>query len=250
MEAYRRHLAAPRPSPPELAADRETTRRIIREAKEAHRGFITEEAAAAVAKAYGIRTPGGGLVPDLASARRMASQLTYPLVMKIASPDILHKRDIDGIRLGIGDEQQLTVAYEDIMENVQRRMPDAQVWGVELQEMITGGVETIVGVNRDPTFGPLLLFGLGGVYVEVLKDVVFRLCPVDPAEARAMISEIRGFAMLRGARGGKPADIDAIIDALVRVSRLATDFPEVLGPGFRSGAGPATGAPSSPGAPW
>jgi acyl-CoA synthetase (NDP forming) len=106
-------------------------------------------------------------------------------------------------------------------------MPDADVWGVTVQQMVPAGREIIVGIDRDPQFGPLLMFGLGGVYVEVLHDVVFRLCPVSPEEAREMISEIRAFGLLRGARGQAPADIEAIVDVLVRVSALAVDFPDI-----------------------
>jgi acetyltransferase len=228
MQRYRMHRARPKPKPTELAVDEKAAAAVIEPAVAAGRAFVTEAAAAKVAAAYGIATPRGGLAPNLASAKLMADDLGYPLVMKIASPDILHKSDVGGIRLGIEDAGQLVDAYEDIMASVRNRMPDAQVWGVELQQMITGGTEVIVGINRDPTFGPLLLFGLGGIYVEILKDVSFRLCPVTSDEAREMISEIRSVGLLRGARGRAPADIEAIADVLVRVSRLAVDFPEIL----------------------
>jgi acetyl coenzyme A synthetase (ADP forming)-like protein len=228
MHAYRDHLTRTIPLELELSVDAAAVRPMIEAGVAARHGFITGEDATAIARAYGIASPRGVLARDLASARALTAEIGYPLVMKIASPDILHKSDIGGIRLGLADEAQLTDAYEDIMAGVRNRMPEAQVWGVELQEMVPAGTEVIVGVNRDPTFGPLLMFGLGGVYVEVLKDVTFRLCPVSAEEARAMISEIRSFALLRGARGGTAADIDAIVDVLTRVSRLAMDFPEIL----------------------
>jgi acetate---CoA ligase (ADP-forming) len=228
MQTYRAHLARPVVECPRLDVDAKAASAVIQTARAAHREFVTEEAAAEVARAYGIPTPRGGVASSLAAAKKLAGELGYPLVMKIASPDILHKSDIGGIRLGISDDSALVDAYEDILANARNRMPDAQVWGVELQEMASEGVEVIVGVNRDPTFGPLLLFGLGGIYVEVLKDVALRLCPVSEAEAREMIGEIRSAALLRGARGRPAADIDAVIDVLVRTSRLAVDLPEIL----------------------
>jgi acyl-CoA synthetase (NDP forming) len=158
----------------------------------------------------------------------MAAEIGYPVAVKIASPDILHKSDIGGIVLNIEGEADLKAAYERVTNAAQERLPEAELWGVTVQAMTPKGREVIVGVNRDPQFGPLLMFGLGGVYVEVMKDVTFRLCPVSEKEARAMVGEIRAFGLLRGARGQAPADIDAIVDVLVRTSALAVDFPDIL----------------------
>jgi acyl-CoA synthetase (NDP forming) len=119
-------------------------------------------------------------------------------------------------------------AYAELVDSARGRMPDAVIWGVTVQQMIPAGREVIVGINRDPTFGPLVMFGLGGIYVEVMKDVTFRMCPVSPEEARAMISEVKAFGLLRGARGEKAADIDAIVDTIVKVSALASDFEDIL----------------------
>jgi acetate---CoA ligase (ADP-forming) len=228
LQHYRGSRGRPLPVAPQLEVDRVTARAIVGTAQADGRTFVTEQDAAAVAAAYGIPVPKGGLARDLAAVRRMGAEIGFPLAMKVASPDILHKSDIGGIRLGIEDEAALVGAYEDLIAGVHRRMPDAQLWGVELQEMIGGGVEVIVGVNRDPTFGPLLLFGLGGVFVEALRDVVVRLCPVDHKTARQMIDGIRGSSILRGARGRPPVDIEAVADVLVRVSQLALDLDEVL----------------------
>lgn len=228
MHAHADRLRRPEPRPVEVAADRDAVTAEIARARRERSAFITEERAATVARAYGLTVPGGGNAPDLASALSLARDVGYPVVLKVDSPDILHKSDIGGIRVGIGDEQALAEAYDAIMDGVRRRMPEAVVYGVTVQEMVPAGHEVIVGINRDPTFGPLLLFGLGGIYVEVMKDVSFRLCPVTPEEAHAMISEIRGYGLLRGARGRPPADVDAIADAIVRVSALATDFDDVL----------------------
>jgi acyl-CoA synthetase (NDP forming) len=128
----------------------------------------------------------------------------------------------------VEDDEGLQGAYERVTRAALDRLPEADIWGVTVQAMTPKGREVIVGVNRDPQFGPLLMFGLGGVYVEVMKDVTFRMCPVSEKEARAMVAEIRAFGLLRGARGQAPADIDAIVDVLVRTSALAVDFPDIL----------------------
>jgi acetyl coenzyme A synthetase (ADP forming)-like protein len=227
MERFREQRSRPVRIAVEVDADRETVRARIDSARAARRTFITEESAALIARSYGIATPNGGLARDLEAAKALAAEVGYPVAVKIASPDILHKSDIGGIRLDIADEAQLSTAYEQVIGAARDRMRDADVWGVTVQAMAPKGREIIVGVDRDPQFGPLLMFGLGGVYVEVLHDVTFRLCPVSREEAREMISEIRGFALLRGARGQAPADIDAVADVLVRVSTLAVDFPEI-----------------------
>jgi acetyl coenzyme A synthetase (ADP forming)-like protein len=228
MERYREHLAHPPTVAPVIKADRETVRKRIDSARDARRPFITEEGAAAIAKAYGIPTPAGGLARDHAMAKELAAGIGYPVAVKIASPDILHKTDMGGIVLNVKNDSELQQAYERVTRAALERLPDVDLWGVTIQAMTPKGREVIVGVNRDPQFGPLLMFGLGGVYVEVMKDVTFRLCPVSEKEARAMVGEIRAFGLLRGARGQNPADIDAIVDVLVRTSALAVDFPDIL----------------------
>jgi acetyl coenzyme A synthetase (ADP forming)-like protein len=228
MEHYGQRLGLRSHPTPKVKADRKTVRARIDSAREARRAFLTEEGATAIARAYGIPTPAGGLARDLAAAKALAADVGYPVAVKIASPDILHKSDIGGIVLNVPDDHAMTAAYDSVTRAALERMPDADIWGVTIQAMTPKGHEVIVGVNRDPQFGPLLMFGLGGVYVEVLKDVTFRLCPVSPEEAHAMVSEIRAFGLLRGARGQAPADIDAIVDVLVRTSALAVDFPDIV----------------------
>lgn len=227
MLSHSRRLHAPAMTASRIDGDRLTVAAAIDHARQAGRTFITEESASRIAAAYGISVPAGGIAKDLAAARVLAAEVGYPVVMKIASPDILHKSDIGGIRVNIADEAELAEAYEDILAKVLERMEDARIWGVSIQSMLPPGREVIIGVNRDPQFGPLLMFGLGGIYVEVMKDVTFRLCPVTPEEAREMLTEIRGFGLLRGARGQRPADLDAVIDVIVRTSALVTDFPEI-----------------------
>ncbi|MBN2840417.1 MAG: acetate--CoA ligase family protein [Coriobacteriia bacterium] len=223
--AYHRAL---RPVPPlPIAADTAVVRDAIDHARQAGRTFITESSADRIASAYGLRTPASGLARDLAEARELAARIGFPVVMKIASPDVLHKSDIGGIVFDITSPEEVEAAYDAIMRRVLHRLPEATIWGVTIQEQLPPGREVIIGVNRDPAFGPILMFGLGGIYVEVLKDVSFRMCPVTPDEAREMIGEIRAHALLRGARGEAPADIDAIVDAICRVSALAMEFSDI-----------------------
>jgi acetyltransferase len=227
MARFKSGLGSLRQEPLTLDVDRATVRAAIEHARAARRTFITEHSASAVASAYGIAVPAGGMARDLEEARALADDVGYPVVMKIASPDILHKSDLGGIRVGILNGEELDAAYDDMLTRVRRRLPEAVIWGVTIQRMVPPGREVIIGVNRDPSFGPLLMFGLGGIYVEILKDVTFRLCPVSVEDARQMITEIRAFGLLRGARGEHPADLEAVADAIVRISTLVTDFPEI-----------------------
>ena len=228
MQRFRDHLARPRFEEPVLIGDREAVREVLSAVTPGQHTFVTEEAASRTVAAYGVPVPPGGIATEASEAKQIAAEIGYPVALKIASPDILHKSDIGGIRLNIADEVELADAYEDILARTQRHMPDAIIRGVHVQKMTPRGREVIVGVNRDPQFGPLLMFGLGGVYVEVLRDVTFRLCPVSLEEARRMLTEIRGFGLLRGARGEEPADLEAIADVIVRISALVTETPEIV----------------------
>jgi len=228
MYRYKELRTRPAVTQPVIDADRDTVARILREAREAHRPFVLERQASEVADAYGITTPRGVVARDRETALELASEMGYPVALKIASPDVLHKTDIGGVVLGIAGPEELSKAWDEVLENVHRRMPDAAIFGALVQQMVRPGIEVIVGVNRDPTFGPLLMFGLGGVLVEVLHDVAFRLAPLDAAQANAMIASTAAYSMLRGVRGSTPADLDAVVDCLVRVSALVTDFPEIV----------------------
>jgi acetyl coenzyme A synthetase (ADP forming)-like protein len=228
MERHRERLTRPVDEPRVFNVDKETVAGYIAEAKTAGRAFIAEERAAQIAEAYGIPVPKGGLARNLEAALGFAEEAGYPVVMKIASPDILHKSDVGGLRVGIENPAELEDAYDDVIAKSRSRMPDAVIWGVQIQEMVSAGREVIIGVDRDAQFGPMLMFGLGGIYVEVMKDVTFRLCPVGPREARDMLRDIRSFGLLRGARGQRPADLDSVTDVIERISRLVTDFPEII----------------------
>lgn len=181
-----------------------------------------------VMEAYGIRIPKGGLARSVSEAVKMSSEIGFPIVMKIASPDILHKSDVGGVMVGLKSAKEVEAGYNSMMGKVKARVPGADIWGVNIAEMVPKGREVIIGVNRDPQFGPLLMFGLGGIYVEVLKDVAFRVAPIHERSARNMMSEIRAYKLLQGVRGEAPADLDAATEVLLRVSQLVTDFPEIV----------------------
>jgi acetyltransferase len=210
-----------------LAADRDRVRAALAAARAAGRATLADAEARGVMEAYGFSTPPSVLARESYEAAQAADAMGYPVVLKIASPDILHKTDVGGVRVRLADAGQVALAFGQIVANARRFMPQAQVRGVIVQAMVTGARETILGMSRDPHFGPLLMFGLGGIYVEVLKDVAFRVAPIGPDDAREMIGEIRTAALLKGTRGEPPADTDAIVHGLLRLSQLVIDFPEI-----------------------
>jgi acetyltransferase len=181
-----------------------------------------------VMEAYGIPLPRSVLAKNPEEAVEAAESIGYPVAMKIASPDILHKTDIGGVRLNIRRVDEVRDSFDLLNYRALQFMPEAEILGVLIQEMVEGCHEVLVGMSRDPQFGPLLAFGLGGIYVEALRDVTFRIAPVTRWEAREMLSEIRGYNLLRGVRGERPADLEAIVDCILRVSQLVTDFPEMV----------------------
>ena len=211
-----------------LPVDRERAATALLTAQKAGRLGLNEIEARQVVAAYGLPLPQGQLAQNVAQAVQWAGEIGYPVVMKIISPDILHKSDIGGVQVGIKNEKEVRLTYEEIINRAYRYLPDADVWGVAVQEMVPMGKEVIVGVNRDPTFGHLMMFGLGGIYVEVLQDVVFRVAPLTRVEAEEMVREIRSFPLLAGTRGEKPVDLDAIVDCVLRVSQMVTDFPQIV----------------------
>ena len=162
------------------------------------------------------------------NAVEVAELIGYPVVMKIASPDILHKSDVGGVRVGVETPDQVREAFHDMTLRARRSVRNANIWGVSVQEMVDIDKEVILGMMHDPQFGPLVMFGLGGIYVEVLKDVSFRVAPLSEADARAMVESIRSYALLRGVRGEPPVNIDSIVDGLLKLSQLVTDFPEIV----------------------
>ncbi|MGM0367360.1 MAG: acetate--CoA ligase family protein, partial [Actinomycetota bacterium] len=212
----------------EISADQDKVKELFSSCRKDGRYELGEMEARRVLEAYNIRIPKAELARDIEEAKQLAEDIKYPLVLKIVSPNILHKTDVGGIKIGISNEKELEEEFEQILWNVKKYMPDANIKGILLQEMIQSKKETIIGINKDPQFGPMVMFGLGGIYVEVLKDVSFRIAPISRNDAKEMINEIKTIKLLRGARGEKPSDIDSIADVLLRISQLVIDFPEIL----------------------
>jgi acetate---CoA ligase (ADP-forming) len=175
--------------------------------------------------AYGIKSSKDVLVESAAAAAKAAGGLGYPVVMKVSSPDLLHKSDLGLVKVGVETAKEARTAYDDLMGKARKAGGrNVRIDGVLVCEMVSGGVETVVGVSQDPLFGPVVMTGLGGIFVEVLEDVTFRVPPFDRAEAERMLHELAGYKVLEGVRGAKPADVDALVDVIMKVSRLAQDL--------------------------
>jgi len=219
----RRKYVEPEP----VSVDRERADAVLAAARRRKTSRIGVEAMDLL-DAYGIPTPAGAVVDGPGEAADVAADLGENVVMKIVSPDILHKSDIGGVEVGVAHDE-IRDTYEDLVARARNYQPDAEILGVQVQEQLdlSTGVETIVGTTRDPQFGPLVLFGLGGIFVEIMEDTALRLAPVSEPEARAMVEEIRAAPLLHGARGRDPVDVDALVDVIQRVSQLVTDYPQI-----------------------
>ena len=228
MARYRAWREQPQPEFITFEVSTNTVADILKKAKEAGQSHLSGSDPMDIISAYGFSVPKSGLADTSDEAVALAEQIGYPVVMKIASPDILHKSDIGGVRLGIENRDAVAEAFDEMMVNARRLMPRALILGVTIHGQAPPGKEVILGMTKDPDFGPLIMFGLGGIYVEVLKDVSFRLAPIDKTSALDMIREIRSFPLLRGVRGEPPADIDAIVESILRLSQLVTDFPQII----------------------
>jgi acyl-CoA synthetase (NDP forming) len=189
---------------------------------------LAEFEAKRVLAEYGIPVTREALATTRDEAVRHANEIGFPVALKIQSADIPHKTEAGGVRIGLDDAEAVASACEEILDSARRHAPDARFDGVLVQEMVAGGTEVILGINNDPLFGPAIMFGLGGIFAEVLKDVTFRLAPITSSEAHEMIREIRAFKVLDGARGRPKADIPALADAIVRLSALAMDLRDVV----------------------
>jgi acetyltransferase len=213
--------------PPDVAVDRDRAARVLADAVERGVDLLGVEAMELL-DAYGIPTPPGGLAETPAEAARIARDLGGPVAMKVASPDVSHKSDAGGVAVGV-DPADAAETFRRIDRDVRAAVPGADLLGVRVEAVVdpADGTETIVGASHDPQFGHLLMFGLGGIFVEVYGDTAFRVAPVSRREARDMTAEVRAAPMLRGARGRTPADVEAVVDAVCRVSRLVTDVPAI-----------------------
>jgi acetyltransferase len=227
LRQQRRWLDRRTAAPPALTVDRTAADHIVRAARQLGRRNLPETEARGLLAAYGISLPQSMLARNEDEAGAAASRLGFPVVLKISSPDILHKTDAGGIALGLRTTRSVHNAYRAIVARAAAYAPGADIWGAEVQRMAPPGTELIIGARRDPQFGQVIMFGLGGIFVEAIADVAFRVAPIGPADAADMIREIKAFKVLQGLRGRAPADLGAIAACLLRVSVLLGDFPEI-----------------------
>lgn len=207
--------------------DREKATEIFESVKKSGVKNLTDFQAREIFEAYGVKGPKRYLAKDAMSAVEYANKIGYPVVAKIVSPDILHKTESGGVRINIMDASEMEKAFNDIITSVKNYLPSARIEGIEIQEMVKGIQEIIIGVKKDVQFGHLIMFGLGGIFVEALKDVTFGIVPVDREEASDMIKEIKSYKLLTGFRKLPEADIPSIVDTILRVSKLCEHFPEI-----------------------
>ncbi len=207
--------------------NRRKVENIIERHLRSHIREISENDAKEILEAYDFVTPKGSVAATAEQAANIAQQLGYPVVLKIWSPDILHKSDVGGVKIGLNSEKEVIDAFDLMMYRIPKKLPEAEILGVLVQEMASKGKEVILGMNRDPHFGPLMMFGMGGTMVEVLKDISFYLAPLTDEEAKQMLINTRTYKMLKGTRGEEGVDIDAIAEGLQRLSQLVTEFPQI-----------------------
>ncbi len=200
---------------------------IIEAALKEGRVILTEVEAKDLVRAAGIAVTETRLAKDKETAVALSREVHYPVVLKVVSPDIVHKSDIGGVKLGLKSAAQVRKAYDEINAAVTAKAPSARIWGVSVQPMARPGIEVIVGMSKDPQFGPVLMFGLGGILVEVLKDVSFRIVPLRRRDAEEMIREIKAYPVLEGIRGREPGDVNFIADTLMKVSELVEKRSEI-----------------------
>jgi len=200
---------------------------IFNKARKEGRKYLLEPEAKTVCMEYGIPVTNFKVAKNETEAVQFAEEIGFPIVLKIVSPDVIHKFDVGGVILNLNNETEVRKAYNEILENVKKHKPNSRILGVLVQEMAPQSTEVIVGSTKDPQFGPALMFGLGGIFVEVLKDVTFRIAPITESDAREMISEVKANPILKGYRGQPPADIEAIVKILLSTSRLVMEHQEI-----------------------
>lgn len=194
---------------------------VLRRAKAQGRSVLTEIEAKQILEKAGIRCTDTRLATNKAEAVSISGEIGYPVVMKISSVDITHKSDAGGVKVNLRDPSEVEEAFDDIMASCTAKFPDAHIEGISVQNMAKAGIEVILGMTKDPSFGPVLMFGLGGIFVEVLEDVAFRIVPLEKNDASEMIAEIKGKRLLEGYRGQDPVDIPFLEDMLLKLSDLA-----------------------------
>ncbi len=229
MSNYRAIRSRPELEYEHFDVDQPAAKKVFDQVRLENRLTIGDAESRLVLQAYGLRIPQSEIADTPEKAASIAGKIGYPVVLKIASPDILHKTDIGGVKVGLQNAADVRDAFELMVYRAQRYIPEARIWGCLVQEMApAGGLEVLVGMNRDPQFGPLITFGLGGIYVETLRDVTFRVAPLARQEAEDMLNQVRAHALLDGVRGQPPMDKAAIVDTLLRTAQLVQDFPEII----------------------
>ena len=204
-----------------------TKAEILAKAGKEKRSLLTEIESKELLKAARIPVVETRLATSKKEAMEIAVKLGFPVVMKIVSPDVVHKSDAGGVKLSIQNASQAGRAYSEILANIKKHYPKAKITGVTVQKMAKQGIEVIIGMTKDAQFGPVIMFGLGGILVEVLKDVSFRIVPMTKRDAAEMIGEIKGYPILKGYRGQDPADIPFLEDLIVKVSQFVDKNPEI-----------------------
>jgi len=200
---------------------------IIGAARKEGRTYLTELESKQILEEAGINTTGIRLARTREEAISFSKEMGFPVVLKIVSPDVLHKTDAGGVELSLNNEDEVGKAYDRIISSIKKHEPNANIQGVSVQNMARPGTEVIIGMSKDPQFGPVLMFGLGGILVEVLKDVSFRIVPLTRRDAREMIKEIKGYPILEGYRGQEPADVAVLEEMLLKVSDFVENRPEI-----------------------
>ena len=205
----------------------EKVTKIINNALSEGRINLLESEAKSICIQYGLPTPEFGVATNSTEAKELASKIGYPIVLKIVSPDILHKSDAGGVAVGLKNDDDVLEEFEEMLKRVRNYKKDAKIIGILVQKMAPASTEVIVGGLKDPQFGQTLMFGLGGIFVEVLKDVTFRIAPINEKDAKEMIKEIKAYPILKGYRGQPPVDENAISDILLNVSKLMVEHPDI-----------------------
>ncbi|CAN5801607.1 acetate--CoA ligase [soil metagenome] len=227
MHRHRRWLERPVGALVEFDVDRDTVAELITTAQDTGADYLERNAVLAILDAYGLQTLRAGVAATADEAVEVAHQIGLPVVLKVDSPDIVHKTDVGGVALDLRTEDDVRAAFDAMLLNVRQRQPEAHIDGVTVERFVKGGRETIIGVSQDPAFGPVIMFGLGGIHVEVLRDVAFRVQPVSDIDADEMVRSIRGIKLLEGMRGEPASDMPALRQAIQRVSQLVGDHPQI-----------------------
>ena len=200
---------------------------IFDQVKKEGRSILTEFESKKILKQAGIPVVETKLAKTQKEAVSLSQKMSFPVALKIVSPDVIHKSDSGGVKLSLNNVTEVKKAYDEILKKVKKQYPDAVIHGVSVQKMIQPGTEVIVGTSKDPQFGPVIMFGLGGIFVELLKDVSFRVIPVEQRDAQEMIKEIKGYPLLQGYRGKEPANISVLVEIILKISKLIEENPQI-----------------------